>query len=134
MNHPKQHVTKHSLMHISIEIFFAILPLIVLGAFWPNIEDSHPTTFFNSPEWSMTSCILYGLSFARFQLGLSCGGPSSAAISILPLLGVIISIILISKTSHNIENDLLIYFQYVNFLASIIVFIILGGYGVSRSK
>lgn len=125
-------------MHIGVELFFAILPLIVLGAYWPDGADSHPTSFFRSPEWSMTACILYGLSLARFQNAKGCAapdrGPTVAAISIAPLLGVIVSVILISKTSHGTENDILVAIQFLNWLFSIASFVFLGGYGVSRSE
>lgn len=125
-------------MHIGIELFFAVLPLIVLGAYWPDGTDSHPTSFFQSPEWSMTACILYGLSLSRFQNARGSAtpdrGPTVAAISIAPLLGVIISVILISKTSHGTENGLLVVGQFVNLIFSIILFVLLGGYGLSRSE
>ena len=132
--------TKHSLMHISIELFFAVLPLIVLGAFWPGVGDSHPTNFFSGPEWSMTACILYGLSLARFQIGLAGNidenapekGSTGAAISMLPLFGVIFSVILISKTSHGTEHFYIVIMQHINFAISIVMFILLGGYGIRK--
>lgn len=125
-------------MHIAIEWFFAVLPLLVLGAFWPDASDAHPKSFFESPEWSMTACILYGLSLARFQNAKGSSarnrGPTVAAISILPLLGVIVSVILISKTAHGTESISLIIAQFVNLLLSTVSFVVLGGYGVSRSE
>lgn len=137
MSHSRR-VTLRSLLHIISELFFAILPLIVLGAFWPDGNDSHPVSFYRGPEWSMTACILYGLSLTRFLEAKGCAtpdhGPAIATISIIPLLGVIISVILISKTSHITENNILLFGQFLNLLVSTILFVLLGGYGASRSE
>jgi hypothetical protein len=132
--------TKRSLMHITIELFFAVLPLIILGAYWPGEGDPHPTSFIRGPEWSMTACILYGLSLARFQIGLSCNveenahekGYTGAVISMLPLLGVILSVIFISKTSHGTVYFGIVLGQLINFVVSIVMFVLLGGYGMRK--
>jgi protein-S-isoprenylcysteine O-methyltransferase Ste14 len=86
----------------------------------------------------MTACILYGLALARFLYGVSnsgesrTAGSSVAAISILPLFGVIVSIICISKTTQQSVPPFIEVFQYVNLVAAILVFLFLGGYGLNR--
>lgn len=129
---------KHSLMHVMIELFFAVLPLIVLSFYWPKIGEHHPKSFFYGPEWSMTSCVLYGLSLSRF-LNANIHptperGPAVALISIVPMVGLIMSVIFISKTCIDNDNIAVFYGQYINMLSSIITFIVLGGYGLSRSE
>ena len=61
---------KRVLFSILIEFFFAVLPLVVLGSVWPSSEHEHPHSFWQGPEWSMTSCILYGLTLARLLQGM----------------------------------------------------------------
>lgn len=124
-----------SLINIMVELFFSVLPLIVLGIFsLQNVK----IKFVESPEWSMTACILYGLSLTRFQNAM-CGhvikcDSSTSLISILPLLGVIISIILMSNIINGANSSFAIVSQFINLFISILFFIILGGYGISRSS
>jgi hypothetical protein len=144
MGHFENYVrrTQHSLLHVGIELLFAVLPLIVLGAFWPGHDEPHPATLSRSPEWSMTSCILYGLALARFQLGVFGAvrqaaperGTAVAALSMVPLLGVIFSVILISKSAHGAEGAFVTIAQFVNFVAALVTFVLLGGYGLSRAE
>lgn len=98
------------------------LPLIVLGAVWPNPGDKHPEGFLNAPEWSMTACVLYGLALARLQLSVS--SPRSPTthtralaiivLSLIPLLGVILSVILITQSVKATESMLLVTMQLLN--------------------
>lgn len=141
MPNTHHHITKKSLKHVAIDVFFALLPLLVIGAYWPSHNEPHPSTFLHSPEWSMTACILYGLSISRFLFCLSKssaigseGGLSVAAIIILPLVGIIFSVILISKTSLENDSTFIIASQFVNLILAILAFILLGGYGLSRAE
>lgn len=87
----------------------------------------------------MTSCILYGLALARLQLAASGhnGGATRAlglaALSLLPLFGVIASVILITQLAHGTDSVLLILVQIGNLLAAVALFLVMGGYGISRS-
>jgi hypothetical protein len=132
---------KPTMLHLFIELFFAVLPLIVLGAVWPNPGDKHPDGFLNAPEWSMTACVLYGLALARLQLGVV--KPRTATthtralaiivLGLIPLLGVIVSVILITQSVKAPESMLLVTMQLLNLAASLAVFFVIGGYGISRS-
>ena len=59
---------KSTILHLLIESFFAILPLVVLGFAWPGQSKDETTTFVATPEWSLTACVFYGLALARLQL------------------------------------------------------------------
>jgi len=135
-------MSKHAsvLPHILIEIFFAVLPLMVLAAFWPDHGQEHPNNFWWGPEVSITSCILYGLTVSRFTMGIIQLGPASAtarlmapraaALLLLPLLGLIVSITLIAKLSIGTDNWFLLLSQYLNLVLAILIFLLLGGYGL----
>jgi tellurite resistance protein TehA-like permease len=134
---------KSTLAHLGIEMFFAILPLVVLSLMWPSASESPPKHFWTGPEVSMTSCVLFGLTLARFLQGLFVTARNSkgeirhaaaiyALFATLPLLGVIFSIILISKLSVEVHGSLIPILQVFLFFSSVLAFIVLGGYGVSR--
>lgn len=128
-------------LHLGIEIFFAVLPLFVLGSVWPGHGEKHPEGFLSSPEWSMTACVLYGLALARLQLGATLPSRTTgetralglAAISLLPLSGVIGSVILITQFAKGNDSVLLMMIQIANLLCAILIFVVVGGYGISRS-
>lgn len=130
-----------TLLHLSIELFFAVLPLFVLGAVWPEHGAKHPEQFIAGPEWSMTACVLYGLALARLQLGAVTPAREAretralglSVLSLLPLSGVIVSVILITQFAQGNAAGLMITFQLVNLVASGFVFLVIGGYGISRS-
>lgn len=133
---------KHVVAHVAVEIFFALLPLLVLGANWPNDPKDHPHSFMTSPEWPMTACILYGLTVVRmlpaFHVGSSRREHHEGAIVsllvLLPMLGVICSVILIGKLSTASPNTFAVWSSYVNICAAVICFAILGGYGIRSEK
>lgn len=130
-----------AIRHVAIELFFAVLPLFVLSSVWPDSGHPHPESFFAGPEVSMTACVLYGLALARLQLGAVTDGNTNshqhvlgiAVISIIPLSGVITSVILIAKLSHSTDSVMMIVFQFFNLIIAILLFFIIGGYGISRS-
>jgi hypothetical protein len=133
---------RSTLLHLAIELFFAVLPLFVLSSVWPDGSQQHPESFISSPEVSMTSCILYGLALARLQLGSIVPNRGNGreralgitVLSMLPLGGVITSVILITKLAHGTDSVILVGFQFLNLLLAILLFLIIGGYGVSRSS
>jgi hypothetical protein len=133
---------KKAFARVVVEIFFALLPLLVLGANWPSDPKNHPHSFMTSPEWPMTACILYGLTVVRMLPGirvvsenqrLSDEGVISLLV-ILPILGVIFSVILIGKLSTATPGVMSVWFSYVNLVGSVVCFAILGGYGIRSEK
>lgn len=128
---------KNSMPHLLVEIAFALLPLLVLGAFWPEHDSPHPNSIWSGPEISMIACILYGLSIARFiegigRSGRAFQGGAVSTIVIIALVGVICSIIIIAKASNGCSS-MWVAMQIFNLFASVIAFIVIGGYGISRS-
>jgi hypothetical protein len=133
---------KPILPHILIEVFFAILPLFVLASFWPDHGQEHPKNFWWGPEVSMTACILYGLTISRFIMGIIHSGtrgtaasvaPRAAAMALVPILGLIASIVLIAKLSVGTDSWVLLISQYTNLFLSVFSFLILGGYGLRHA-
>ena len=141
--------TKTTILNLFVETFFAVLPLIVLGAVWPDPGDRHPESFWSGPEMSMTSCILYGLTLARWLQGAvfaanrrraSPGNnthevaASYAALFLLPLLGVILSVILIGQSVQSSGSWKVVATHIMNLLAAIIAFFVLGGHGIKLAE
>ena len=98
---------------------------------------------------AMTSCILYGLTLARFLQGsvfavrqarpgheaeVHMVAASYAALSLVPLLGVIISVISISKSLNKPGGALAIAFNVTLLVVAALVFFILGGHGINRGE
>ena len=138
--------TKTTILNLFVETFFAVLPLIVLGTAWPGAEEHHPDSFWAGPELSMTSCILYGLTLARWLQGAVFAAhrghqaadrnthevaASYVALLLVPLLGVILSVVLIGRSVHSDGTWRIIVPQLANLLGAIIAFFILGGHGIN---
>jgi hypothetical protein len=98
---------------------------------------------------SMTSCILYGLTLARFLQGtvfavrqvrpdkeseIHMVAASYAALSLLPLLGVIVSVISITKSLTSPGGTGTIIFNVLLLIAAIFFFFVLGGHGIERGE
>jgi hypothetical protein len=128
---------------LTIELIFAVLPLLVLAVVWPEHEEIHPKTFWHGPEISMISCILYGLTISKLIIGGISRNASTdsrktfaagiALLIVVILLGLIVSVILINKLAVHTDNLLVIYTQYVNFVVSVACFLVFGGYGIRSS-
>jgi hypothetical protein len=138
-------VERDAVLRLLIEAFFAILPLIVLGMVWPHRMRAPGESFLSLPEWSMTSCVLYGLSLARFLEGAVVAGKTSATkgnvglrgiaagyavLLLAPLFGVILSVVLIEISMLYAAPKRSI----LNFVVAILCFVILGGYGLKQSE
>jgi hypothetical protein len=94
----------------------------------------------------MTACILYGLALVRFQQGIMIASKRAKsttgdarhiavivnALTVIPLFGVIVSVILITKLAIATESTPLIVFQFVNLFLAALSFFIFGGYGTRR--
>jgi len=137
--------TKTTILNLLVETFFAILPLIVLGTAGPG--EAHTDRFWAGPEVSMTSCILYGLTLARWLQGAVFAAnkatsnqdthavaASYSALLLFPLLGVIISVILIGHSFHSSGSWKIITVQILNLAAAIVAFFVLGGHGIKLAE
>lgn len=97
----------------------------------------------------MTACILYGLALSKLIQGSVTSAPGVgrnfrehlrqaragySAVSLLPMLGVILSIITITKMLSSEVTIAWHIFQYVNFVLAVVAFFVLGGYGINRSE
>lgn len=144
-----RHRTKTTILNLLVETFFAVLPLIVLGAVWPRAGENHPESFWSGPELSMTSCILYGLTLARLLQGAVFAATRSqdtsiidmhevaasyGALFLLPLLGVIVSVILIGKSMQFSGNWHSVLLCSVNLVAAVFAFLIFGGHGIKVAE
>lgn len=136
----KRQNRKSTVLHLAIELFFAVLPLVVLGLVWPAHGDAHPISFLAGPEWSMTACILYGLALARLQFAIprpqlvdsEIRPAVFATLTLIPLTGAIVSVILITKFANGNESWWMITLQLANLVTAIATFFVIGGYGISR--
>jgi hypothetical protein len=55
-----------------------------------------------------------------------------AAVSLVPLTGVIASVILIAHFAKGNDSGLMVLIQLVNLAGAVVVFFVIGGYGISR--
>jgi hypothetical protein len=131
--------------HLVVEAFFALLPLIVLGAVWSHRSIDHYDSFWSAPEISMTSCVLYGLTLTRTLQGAvssaararqgSTGGARLAAagyelLLLIPLIGVIYSAILIYMSVEQVIPKR----SVANLVASVLCYGVLGGHGLRSAE
>src|SRR5262245_54547074 len=124
-----------TILHLVIELFFALLPLFVLGWVWPEHGQEHPKGFLSGPEWSMTACVLYGLACARLQLGAAMPARDRGetrplvltTLGLIPLFGSLASVILITKFANGNDSPFMVALQLMNLGAAILVFFVIGG-------
>ena len=142
---PRRHLTRTVLLHIFLEAFFALLPLVVLAAVWSHSIRSPEESFWSGPEMSMTSCILYGLTLARLLQGAVMGAGRSrshaagdihevavvyAALVLFPLLGVIVSVILIARSMLFPST----WQSILNLAIAIVCMVIVGGHAIKAME
>ena len=126
------------LAHLLIEVFFIVLPLVALGVNWPGNAASAPHSFSASPAWPMTACLLYGLSVVRLLPALQVGtaprkrheGTAVLLLVLVPLAGVIGSVLFIAKLSGAAVNDGTIVSSYINLALALLCFAVFGGWGI----
>jgi class 3 adenylate cyclase len=126
------------LQHLLIEVFFIVLPLAALWANWSDDAMRQPHAFSAHPAWPMTACLLYGLSVVRLLPALQVGaaqrkrheGTAVLLLLLLPLAGVVASVILIAKLSAPPAGDGTIVASYVNLTFALLCFAVLGGWGI----
>ena len=97
----------------------------------------------------MTSCILYGLTLARWLQGAVFAAKrhqsstdknthevaaSYAVLLLVPLLGVIVSVILIEQSVHSPSSWISIAIRIITLVVAILVFFILGGHGIKLAE
>jgi hypothetical protein len=138
-------ITKRAIFTSLIEMLFAVLPLVILGMVSPNHDQKHPVDFWHGPEMAMTACILYGLTVSRLIIGavshIKTKSPirqtfaaGTSFLALMPILGIIFSTIFIAKFAIFNEDQFWIYFQIPNLITAILVFFVLGGYGIRKSE
>ena len=133
--------TRRVLPTLFIEVVFALLPLLVLGANWPDDAAARPHSFGASPAWAMTACFLYGLSLARLLPAVHADGArrqrsegtAALMVTLLPLAGVIVSVVLVARLSVLHVGDTTLIVTYLNLLLALICFAVFGGYGLRGS-
>lgn len=132
-----------------IELFFAVLPLLILGASWPTDPPYHPHSFWVGPEIPMVACIVYGLALARWLQGSVIRAAklpvdqtaraqhmstSVVLIAIAPIFGIAFSGLLIRQTMVPEPLCGWIIANYVSLIVSLILYIVVGGFGVFSSE
>ena len=130
--------TRRVLPHLLLEGLFALLPLVVLGAFWPGAGAPHPATFAASPAWPMTACFLYGLGLARLWSAMRGAGrvrerhegTAAMLVALLPLAGVIASVVLIGRLVSQPAGAATLTLSIVNLALALACFAVFGGYGM----
>jgi hypothetical protein len=143
----RSHGTKTTILNLCVEMFFAVLPLVVLRTVWP--PPGNTESFWSGPELPMTGCILYGLTLARQLQGAVFAAvrargandhdvrevaASYSVLFLLPLMGVIISVLLISKTVQGNGNWSRILMSSINLASASGFFLILGGHGLKWTE
>jgi uncharacterized protein (DUF983 family) len=153
-DHPGERgVTERKTLSIMLElfseIFFATVPLIIFIFVWHDKPHLHSESVFTSPEISVPSCVLYGLALARFvknsMLDAIKGAQKRTAsaeeistryafVVLIPIVGLIVSTVLIIK-SFNLEmSNWLNFLQLFNLVASMVVFFFLAGSGLETGE
>jgi ABC-type amino acid transport system permease subunit len=106
-----------------------------------NAPSEFPSRFTQLPEISLTSMVLYGLALSKFVQGMLTGASSTkrspaavGAIAMVPIIGVVASAGLAIKICDMVTGFVIEGMQLVNLVFAILVMILLGGYGMSRSR
>lgn len=128
----------HVLQHLLIEVFFVLLPLAALWANWDTVAAHPALSFSHSPAWPMTACLLYGLSVVRLLPALQAGaaqrkrheGTAVLLLMLVPLAGIVASVLLISRLSSPAAGEVAVVTSYVNLALGLICFAVLGGWGI----
>jgi hypothetical protein len=135
------HRTK--LLHVIIEYFFAVLPLPLLAVI--GFLDTHHRAMdvLVRPDMVIVSTILYGLALIRFVQSIpsitsriDVHGQSARVLIVVlwPLLGLTASAATIALFEAGAEPSLALWWNVGNFVLASTTFIILAGYGSTRSK
>lgn len=120
---------------VLLELFFAfVLPLATLWSFWgehvAHIR-THDVPFYGSPELSVCALVIYGLVIARIITTIKITRISNSLRKILCcLLLFSFSLILVAKVCHGSASAA--YFQVINLIVAIIVFLIWGGHAIAH--
>jgi len=128
---------------VFVELFFATLPIILLGfAAAASKRPDEFGKFWSGPEWPMTSAILYGLTISRYFQGLLRviqSGQLTELFSerillliLAPTGGLALSGIFLMAALDGPPLWLQIL-DYINVFIAICLFIVLGGYGIKNA-
>lgn len=130
--------SREALLSVFLDVFFAVLPLPILWFCWPSTTIGHHEAFIELPEISATSCVLYGLTLSRYIQstldGVERSGPAVASFMIIPLSGVILSVLLVARIGLGLPNCVIDAGQLLNLAAAIVTMLWLGGIRDSRSN
>jgi hypothetical protein len=128
------------IVHVFVELAFALLPMLALGLMWPDHSQGHPKTFWWGPEISMISCILYGLTVSKLIVGSISADrvkfdPRELAsimnfLVLVHLIGVVISMVIITTLAAHTDSLRWFIAQYINLIISVVCFVVFGGYGI----
>jgi hypothetical protein len=133
-----------ALTQVLIEAAFATLPVIMLGGISLSLGGPEAHRFWHGPELPTTSCVLFGLTLARLLPGAIIAARTFngdvrtyalrfVVIAMIPLTGIIISSVVIAQIAIANIQLYLIWTMFI-FFSSVISFIVLGGYGLSRAE
>jgi hypothetical protein len=123
-------------LSLVLEAFFALFPLPVLGLLWPPVEAPCRHGFMQSPEWSASAMVLFGLTIVKLFRGVKRSGAGRgrasnadrvAALALFPLLGLVLSVVAVSRLIKE-PTPLAITSQFVLLAAAIVVYFVFAGY------
>lgn len=130
--------SREAFLSVFLDVFFAVLPLPILWFCWPPATINHSETFIELPEISATACVLYGLTLSRYIQstldGVERSGPTVASFVVIPLTGVILSVLLVARIGLGLPSYLIDAGQLFNLVASVATMLWLGGIRDSRSN
>jgi|ERR1035438_4099546 hypothetical protein len=130
--------SREAFLSVFLDVFFAVLPLPILWFCWSSATLNHSDTFIELPEISATSCVLYGLTLSRYIQstldGVERSGPAVASFMIIPLSGVIFSVLLVARIGLGLPSCVIDAGQLLNLAAAIFTMLWLGGIRDSKSN
>lgn len=125
-------------------IFAVIIPVLFLWYFHNDSNATNHKNFMFSHDWGIATVILYGLSISKFyQADLK--SRSAAFLGLIPaifLVAEILTFFVIDGVAKgkwfyvwgNYKIHFSIVLMYLNFLISLFVFYVLGGWAIVNSK
>jgi hypothetical protein len=146
---PTRKTVSNALKASFIELFFAVLPLVILGASWPSDPPYHPHSFWVGPEIPMVACIVYGLALARWLQGSVIRAAklpvdqtaraqhmsiSVVLVAIAPIFGIAFSGLLIRQTMVPEPLCGWVIANYAALIISVFLYVVVGGFGVFSSE
>ncbi len=119
-----------------LEAFFALFPLPVLALLWPPVEGPCSHGFMQSPDWSASAMVLFGLTIVKLFRGVKRSGAGRgrasnadrvAALALIPLLGLVLTVVAVSRLIKE-PTPLAVTTQLVLLAVAILTYFVLAGY------